>query len=169
MGAEHGLKPWELPQRIHLEATPFSDANGLLTSMGKPCRPALIGRYRRVLCPEGDGDGDGDGDGPHAALPDANVEGGGGGCDGLCDGLCEVLREVAGGGGGGGALRLRAEAPLHSLGLDSLAIARLSSRLADRFGVSLAPRTLFVLPTLAALEAALFGGEAVARQAVHHQ
>ena len=58
-----------------------------------------------------------------------------------------------------GTVEPTSETALLSLGLDSLGLARLTSRLHDRFGVLLPPRALYALHTLGDLETALFGGD----------
>jgi aryl carrier-like protein len=64
----------------------------------------------------------------------------------------------------GTAAAFAGDSSLVALGLDSMGIARLSSRLEDTFGVSLPPRVLYSLPTLADLEACLFGGDVAVRR-----
>lgn len=54
---------------------------------------------------------------------------------------------------------LHAKDELWSLGLDSLAMAHLSSRINSVFGVILPPSTLFALHTLGHIDAALFGSK----------
>ena len=157
IGATRGLKAWEIPQRVVLQSEPFAEENGLLSAGGKLCRPALIMRYREQLS-SGNDDAETDADAAISVAPSAEaIE------SGLCAGLLELLLEVA------PALRgteaaFAADSSLVALGLDSMGIARLSSRLEQVFGVSLPPRVLYSLPTLADLESALFGGEAAIRR-----
>ena len=52
VGVSHGLKACEIPQRVVLDCTdtaPWTAASGLLTSLGKPCRPRLINRFRQEM------------------------------------------------------------------------------------------------------------------------
>lgn len=46
---DNGLRPYEVPRDILIEALPFSVDNGLLTATGKPARPALNAHYRDRL------------------------------------------------------------------------------------------------------------------------
>ena len=161
---EHRLKPWETPQAVLVELEPFTETRGLLTASHKLSRDALIRHYREQLI-KAAGVGAVDEDDPDDAEtlqppPTAGSEGAGEVDGGLCAGLLDVLDEVT------GSQRQRTAADsIFSLGLDSLAVARLSSRLSARFGVELPPRALFSLSTLGALEAVLFGGAGAVRRA----
>eukprot|EP01043_Picozoa_sp_COSAG02_P017771 COSAG02_NODE_814_length_16879_cov_4.389928_3_plen_1226_part_00 len=157
IGAKRGLKAWEIPQRVVLESDPFAEENGLLSAGGKLCRPALIMRYREQLSADNDGV-EVDTDAAISTISSAEVLE-----SGLCAGLLELLLEVAPTLRGTQAA-FAADSTLVALGLDSIGIARLSSRLEQVFGVSLPPRVLYSLPTLADLESALFGGEAAIRR-----
>lgn len=46
IGQKNELKSWEFPNVIIVEPEPFSNWNGLLSSIGKLCRPELIRKYR---------------------------------------------------------------------------------------------------------------------------
>ena len=157
LAMESGLKPWEVPQALVLADEPFTPWNGLLSSIGKHCRPALIRRYRSQLQPV-DGNGTPSNPEPTSFVPLPLSSG-------LCQGLLEALAEALG-------YESRQEQDLSpstsllDLGLDSLAIARFSSALQTRFGRRLSPRQLFLLPTLGDIEAAVFGGEDALRRGV---
>jgi fatty acid CoA ligase FadD9 len=157
IGAKRGLKAWEIPQRVVLESNPFTVENGLLSAGGKLCRSALIMRYREKLSSDNDG-AETDTDAAISTISSAEVME-----TGLCAGLLELLLEVAPTLRGTEAA-FAADSSLVALGLDSIGIARLSSRLEQVFAVSLPPRVLYSLPTLADLESALFGGEAAIRR-----
>ncbi|MBW4531230.1 MAG: AMP-binding protein [Aphanothece saxicola GSE-SYN-MK-01-06B] len=49
LAGEKGLQSFEIPRDFLLADEPFSHANGLLSSLGKPLRPAICQRYQRVL------------------------------------------------------------------------------------------------------------------------
>lgn len=49
LAAETGLKSFEIPRDLLLADEPFSHANGLLSSLGKPLRPAIRQRYQAAL------------------------------------------------------------------------------------------------------------------------
>ena len=83
------LKAWETPQTLILEAELFSDANGLLTSLGKLCRPALISRYRARLCGNGSEIQVATADAPSTSAVASSHN------RALCAGLVEILEEVA--------------------------------------------------------------------------
>eukprot|EP01052_Picozoa_sp_SAG31_P010686 SAG31_NODE_592_length_13726_cov_7.188082_6_plen_916_part_00 len=151
-GTRAGLQAYEIPHHVVLERQVFSTENGLLSAGGKLCRPALIRRYRAELSGNLES-----GDHDEVYSPAAQSDG----ID-LCAGLREVLLEVIP--PERAAARLVADNSLAALGLDSLGIARLSSRLKDTFGVVLVPRALYSLPTLGDLEAAVFGGDAALRR-----
>jgi thioester reductase-like protein len=159
LAARAGLKAWEIPQRVLLERASWTEANGLLGAGGKLCRPALIRKYRAQLSGNASAD-DSHHDPTSAVYASTPVEDGGG----LCAGLREVLVEVAPSAAQSTAAAFAANSSLVALGLDSIGIARLSSRLEEAFGVALSPRVLYSLPTLADLEAALFGGDAAVRR-----
>lgn len=156
---EHRLKPWETPQAVLIELEPFTEARGLLTGSHKLSRSALVRHYRAQLVRAAGVD---DTDGAEPPPPPPPATGGEGAAEadgGLCAGLHDVLDEVV-----GGQRRRTAADSILSLGLDSLGVARLSSRLSARFGVELPPKALFSLSTLGALEAVLFGGASAVRR-----
>jgi fatty acid CoA ligase FadD9 len=49
LAGEQGLQSFEIPRDFLLADEPFSHANGLLSSLGKPLRPAIRQRYQRAL------------------------------------------------------------------------------------------------------------------------
>jgi myxalamid-type nonribosomal peptide synthetase MxaA len=132
-----------------VETEPFTVWNGMLTTIGKLSRPALMARYKAPmesffstslapLVSPGASRED-------RAIPDTS---------GLCFGLRNLLQEV---------LQLpqgsfSGEDRLIELGADSLALAQLSSCLAQQFGVEIPLPALVKLPSLAVLQTALFGG-----------
>jgi thioester reductase-like protein/acyl carrier protein len=161
VGLKAGLKAWEIPQKVLLEREPFSEASGTLAAGGgKLCRPALILKYRARLCISGSALYTEHG----STYQPLEVQEGGGLCEGLRAALSEVLPSSVGSQAAAGAAVVAADSSLTALGLDSMAVARLSSRLAEVFGVALPPRTLYSLPTLGDLEAALFGSDAAVRR-----
>ena len=153
--AEEGVRAWEVPRHIVLCAEPFTQWNGLLTSVGKHRRPALIRRFQHLLCttpgplPKTKAD-------PRIATDmdrqDVLL---------LGSGLREILCDVA---GVQRYAELTPQTPIMALGLDSISVCQLSSRLRERFGTVLRPRVIFGLQTLADLESAVFGTERVAKK-----
>jgi long-chain acyl-CoA synthetase len=118
VGTELSFKPWEIPQRVVLEMEAFTAERGLLTSIGKHCRPALITRYRDCLRDDSVG-----GEAGVAAVgqmpPVYKRSRTDGKC--LCAGLVAVLREVTA--LPKGAPDPEPEESLLALGLDSLAVS----------------------------------------------
>lgn len=49
LALQHKFRPWEIPQDIIVESTPFSIENGLLTPSGKKCRIGLQKKYALQL------------------------------------------------------------------------------------------------------------------------
>ncbi|KAJ3279912.1 hypothetical protein HK104_001073, partial [Borealophlyctis nickersoniae] len=140
-GADKGLKAWEIPQRIVVESEPFDIWNGLLSSIGKMRRPALIQKYRGVLSDVEDPT-------PLIISKTANVEDGG-----ICLGLRTILHDTI----PNLPSNISPSDSLASLGADSFALARLASAIQTRFGVSIPLATLVRLPTLHDLQLAMFG------------
>jgi hypothetical protein len=162
LGKKHGLRSWEIPQRVVVAEEPFSEANGLLSPGGKYCRPALVRRFRSVLSEEkGDRRDDGACLLEYKAPLAQEINGS------LCAGLVDILQDIVPMGCHSGLNpSFSPETTIMALGLDSLGVARLSSRLSTRFSINLSPRILFALRTLGDLESALFGGDAAARRLV---
>ena len=175
LSASGGLRGAEVPCGVVLDMEPWTGANGYLTATGKAIRPKLIARYRPRLVAElqrggggGSGDCEGGGNGGDGDRGGGNGSGGSGVAErpgvlaagSVCAGLLQALREsgalLNGLGGGVGAAASSgdlASLSLVALGLDSLGMARLSSKLAKAFGVKLSPRALYLIPTLGDLEA----------------
>lgn len=126
LAGEQGLKSFEIPRAVLLAEEPFSHANGLLSSLGKPIRPAIRQRYQEAL----------------AALYDSH--------DRLGDAALATLRQP----GAGLSLEQRLRLLLHStlgvhddgaledrcfreLGGDSLGAVQLSVRIEAEFGVAI--------------------------------
>ena len=151
---DEGVRAWEVPQHVVLCREPFTQWNGLLTSVGKHRRPALIRKFRHLLCTE------------HSVLPMTKADADTAGMDGrgvlpLGSGLREILCEVT---GVQHTAVLTPQTPIMALGLGSISVCQLSSRLRQRFGITLSPRVIFGLPTLADLESAVFGTQRVTQK-----
>jgi len=152
IGAQHKLRPYEIPTMVVLDGKRWS--SGLVTSMGKPCRPALIKHYRERFVNMDEAASSLGGDFKWEASAIA--------ASGVCSGVLQALVEC-------GCKLPPCDSDLAdicflSLGLDSLGVARLSSKLSERFGVQLSPRSLCLLETLRDVEAACFGGDAALRR-----
>jgi hypothetical protein len=52
IASEQALKPWERIHQFLLDTAPFTERNGLLSSSGKRCRPALRQHYRPKFASE---------------------------------------------------------------------------------------------------------------------
>lgn len=94
------------------------------------CRPALIRKYRAQLVPTEEDLAD-------EELATELVSDKRTTPTGLCEGFRQILVEVS---ASAGHSTLTPTCSLLELGLDSLAIARLSSRLSESFGVNLSPK-----------------------------
>jgi len=149
IGSTRGLKPHEIPQHVLLEMVPWTIESGLITALGKLCRPALIRSYQERLCQLANIDSKTGGH--HSAFEHSSLD-----TRGICRGLIELLQECGCNIDGKGSI---SEQSVVSLGMDSLAVARLSSKIRDRFGTNLSPRNIYLISTLADLEAACFGGD----------
>ncbi|MBD2719309.1 SDR family oxidoreductase [Synechococcus sp. FACHB-909] len=126
LAGEKGLKSFEIPRDLLLADEPFSHANGLLSSLGKPLRPAIRQRYAAALAALYDSH-DRLGDAALATLrrPGAAL------------GLEERLRLLL-----GSTLGVHDQASLQDrcfrdLGGDSLAAVQLSVRIEAEFGVAI--------------------------------
>ncbi len=126
LAGEKGLKSFEIPRDLLLADEPFSHANGLLSSLGKPLRPAIRQRYAAAL----------------AALYDSH--------DRLGDAALASLRRPGAALGLEERLRLLLASTLgvhdhtslqgrcfRELGGDSLAAVQLSVRIEAEFGVAI--------------------------------
>jgi fatty acid CoA ligase FadD9 len=126
LARERGLKSFEIPRDVLLAEEPFSHANGLLSSLGKPLRPAIRQRYQAAL----------------AALYDTH--------DRLGDAALATLRQPGAGLGLEQRLRLLLRSTLgvhdhgsledrcfRDLGGDSLGAVQLSVRIEAEFGVAI--------------------------------
>ncbi|MEA5391197.1 SDR family oxidoreductase [Cyanobium gracile UHCC 0139] len=126
LAGERGLKSFEIPRDLLLAEEPFSHANGLLSSLGKPLRPAIRQRYAAALAALYDRH-DRLGDAALASLRQPGAE----------RSLEERLRLLL-----AGTLGVHDQASLQDrcfreLGGDSLAAVQLSVRIEAEFGVAI--------------------------------
>jgi len=157
IGTYAKLKPWEIPQHVVLDPEEWTNWNGLLSTIGKPARGAIKQKYTSSIkdyvqsvssssslsssvSTESSEEG-------HNSSALENLSS-------LCLGLQQLLsqtipRELL--------MHTTVENSLMEIGVDSMSLARLSSGIQERFGISLPLATLIKLPSLMALQAALFG------------
>ncbi|KAJ3040666.1 hypothetical protein HDV00_010559 [Rhizophlyctis rosea] len=154
IAVEEELAPWEIPSMLVLESEPFTEWNGLLSSIGKMCRPALVRKYRDRLMKDIAGT-------TVARAADVgdvfkmkgSTEGGREEDEQLCSGLRLLLSESL--------PNVRAfsstDSPI-ALGADSLALARLASSIRERFGVPITLPAIARCSTLMDVQELIFGG-----------
>ncbi len=126
LAGEKGLQSFEIPRDFLLAEEPFSHANGLLSSLGKPLRPAIRQRYAPALAELYEAH-DRLGDAALASLRQSGAE----------RSLEERLRLLL-----GSTLGVHDQASLQDrcfreLGGDSLAAVQLSVRIEAEFGVAI--------------------------------
>lgn len=145
----HELQPWEIPQCIIFEEENFSVWNGLLTTIGKLCRPKLILKYHSIINSQIQGTQQEtiilkkDENKNMEPYPNS----------GLCIGLQLLLKDVL-------CLQdnFSSSDSLLELGVDSLTLARLSSTIKKRFGSDIPLPALVKIPSLSILQTAIFSG-----------
>ncbi|KAJ3192990.1 Carboxylic acid reductase [Irineochytrium annulatum] len=149
-----GLKAWELPVKLIIEEEPFTVENGLLSSLGKMCRPALQRKYRSALEETSEG--------LEAAPSLAPLKSQTAQSGNLDRGLREVLDAILPG------RTFRKTDSVAHLGVDSMRLAVLSAALTDRFGVELPLPRLARFRTLIDLQTALFSGDPSPNMVIGH-
>jgi thioester reductase-like protein len=161
IATKESLKPWERIRTIIVESHTFEPSNGFLTTNGKLRRAALIMRYRDFLSGSVSSLNDRRDDtvSDHVIKDPTRLNQRDYG--GLCSGIYEILMEVMTQNGNVKEDDLMADlthdTTLSSLGLNSMSLAFLSSRLHDRFGIKLNLPTLARLESLSQLQDAVFG------------
>lgn len=147
LGREATLPMREIPQMIYLEHEAFTPWNGLLSSIGKHYRPALVKKYR-----------------PHFTallettqlveeIPLITNQDSEDHESGICRGLRQLLAETL----PSIPPHLVASDSLADIGVDSMALARLVTAIRKHFGVSIPLPILCKLPSLLHLEKVIFG------------
>ncbi len=134
MAAKHKLPPHEVPQRVLVDAEAWSEANGLLSSIGKVCRPMLAKRFHVASVREL----------PLPAICSSQ----------LGSGVAQLVQETLGG------LASDADTPLAVLGATSMNLAALQVVLRERFGAVVEVKQLAQL-TVGELNALAFGDGAI--------
>ena len=152
---EKKLETWEVPQIILVEVTPFTVWNGLLTTIGKLARANLINHYRpifeelfkaRKALLENNL--------AQNASEEINTKEVISRSDGLCQGVCLLIEKVL----EIPSSEFTANDSLLDLGVDSLALARLSSAIKKQFGSNIPLPALVKIPNLMLLQTAIFCG-----------
>ena len=125
------LKSWEIPNLIFVEPLKFSSWNGLLSSIGKLCRPELVKKYRPLIEEELRLPPLGDLGASVSPKPKQSASSSSTSSSQLAQGLVDLLREMI------PNFVLEENSSLVDFGLDSMGFARLANAIEARFGVKL--------------------------------
>jgi len=156
------LHPWEIPSRVIIDReAPWSNSNGLLSTIGKLCRPALIKRFAPQFRAMAQAQATQALEATAAAAAALNNQQSVPVIEGLSSGLVQLLLETLPSlpmHATLGTPSFTAATSIADLGADSLSLARLVAQIRERHGVSIALPTLAKLPSLLHLQLLVFSG-----------
>jgi fatty acid CoA ligase FadD9 len=138
-GEHHQLASHEIPRRVLLDPESWNEANGLLSSIGKLCRPVLAKRFRVASARD-------------LPLPPLGPD------SGIGSGVAQLVQETL------GAVAHDAATPLTLLGATSVSLAALQRALRDRYGAAVELKRLGQL-TVGELASLMLGDGDVSQQA----
>eukprot|EP01125_Pyxidicula_operculata_P005488 TRINITY_DN1943_c0_g1_i2.p1 TRINITY_DN1943_c0_g1~~TRINITY_DN1943_c0_g1_i2.p1 ORF type:complete len:1136 (+),score=323.52 TRINITY_DN1943_c0_g1_i2:186-3593(+) len=152
IATSNNLKSYEVPVKLHLEHEDFSVANGLLSSIGKICRPALIRKYKPIfdkyVFDKQSVDDEQQCGGSMSTTNRVSVPGL---SSVLLDILYENIPHIE------SLLLSPDDDSLVTLGADSLTLARISQNIKRRLGQDIPPSQLAKFKSLVELQSSIYG------------